>query len=117
MTESNKVGSSGIGHKKWKGKGFKPRKRGNKTNLSENKQKSGKCTGKQRRNMNCFNYGKPCHFARDCTKPMVIYDQIHFHNAFVSSCLMLTEIVPYWTIDSVVIDHIEWDHNAYVDFR
>ena len=45
--------------------------------------------------MNCFNYGKPDHFARDCTEPKVIYDQIQFHNAFVSSFIMLTETVPY----------------------
>ena len=34
MTKSNKVGSSSTGRKKWKGKGFKPRKGGNKTNLN-----------------------------------------------------------------------------------
>ena len=67
--------------------------------------------------MNCFNYGKPGHFAHDCTEPKVIYNQIHFHNAFVSSCLMLIETVPYWNVDSVVIDHIAWDRNSYVDFR
>ena len=67
--------------------------------------------------MNCLNYGKLDHFARDCTKPKVIYDQIHFHNAFVSSCLMLTEIVPYWTIDSVATYHIARDRNEYVDFH
>ena len=67
--------------------------------------------------MNCFNCGKSGNFARDCTKPKVIYDQIHFHNAFVSSCLMLTEIVPYWTVDSAATDHIARDRNAYVDFR
>ena len=95
MTESNKVGSSGIGRKKWKGKCFKPRKGGNKTNLSGNKHKRGKHAGKQSRNMNCFNCGKPGHFAHDCIEPKVIYDQIHFHNAFVSSFLMLTETVSY----------------------
>ena len=42
MTESIKVGSSGTGRKKWKEKGFKPRKGGNKTNLSGNKRK---CAG------------------------------------------------------------------------
>ena len=67
--------------------------------------------------MNCFNCGKPGQFARDCTKSKVIYDQIHFHNAFASSCLMLTEIVSYWIVDSVATDHIAQDRNAYVDFR
>ena len=47
MTESNKVGSSDTGRKKWKGKGFKPRKGGNKTNLSGNKRKRGKRARKQ----------------------------------------------------------------------
>ena len=117
MIESNKVGSSSTRWKKWKGKGFKPRKGGNKTNLSGNKRKPKKRVGKQSRNMNCFNNGKPGHFAHDCTEPKVIYDQIHFHNAFVSSYLMLTEIGPYWTIDSIGTDHIARDHNAYVDFR
>ena len=59
MTESNKVGSYGTRQKKWKGKGFKSRKGGNKTNLSGNKRKSEKHAGKQSKNMNCFNYGKP----------------------------------------------------------
>ena len=67
--------------------------------------------------MNYFNCGKPGHFDRDCIQPKVIYDQIHFHNAFVSSCLMLTETVPYFTIDLATTDHIARDHNAYVDFR
>ena len=95
MTESNKVGSSGTRWKKWKGKGFKPKKGGNKTNLSGNKRKRGKCAGKQSRNMNCFNCGKLGHFAFDCIEPKIIYDQIHFHSAFVSSFLMLIETVPY----------------------
>ena len=42
MIESNKVGSSGIGWKKWKGKGFNLRKGGNKIDLSGNKCKCGK---------------------------------------------------------------------------
>ena len=66
--------------------------------------------------MNCFNCGKPGHFSCDCTEPKVIYDQIHFNNAFVSSCLMLIETIPYWTVDSIATDLIVQDRNAYVDF-
>ena len=66
--------------------------------------------------MNCFNYGKPSHFACDCTKPNVKYDQIHFYNAFVSNCLMLITTVHFWTVDLVVTDHIARDCSAYVDF-
>ena len=29
---------------------------------------------------------------------------------------MLTETVPFWTVDSVEIDHIAWDRNAFMDF-
>ena len=54
MTEPNKVGSYGTRQKKWKGKGFKPRNGGNKTNLSGNKRKRGKHAGKQSKNMNFF---------------------------------------------------------------
>ena len=72
---------------------------------------------KARRNMNCFNCGKPSHFAHDCIELKVIYDQINFHNAFVSSYLMLIETVPFWTVDSAATDHIAWDRNAYVDFH
>ena len=45
--------------------------------------------------MNYFDCGKLGHFPRDCTKPNVKCDKIHFYNAFVSSCLMLTETIPF----------------------
>ena len=67
--------------------------------------------------MNFFNCGNLDHFACDCIEPKVIYDQIHLHNAFVSSCLMFTKNVLLWTVDSTAIGHIARDHNAYVDFR
>jgi hypothetical protein len=45
--------------------------------------------------MNCFNSGKPGHFARDCTKPKVMFNCNHPSNLNVSSCLMLVESVPF----------------------
>ena len=69
MTESKKFEASETRQEKWKGKGFKLRKGGNKTILSENK--IGKRTEKKNKNMNCFNCGKPGRFAHDCTEPKV----------------------------------------------
>ena len=76
MTESKKFGASRTGRKKWKGKCFKPRKGGNKTILSENKLKHGKRVGKQNKNMNYFNYGKPGHFVFDCIEQKVKCDTL-----------------------------------------
>ena len=46
-----------------------------------------------------------------------MYDQTRYSNAYVSSCLMLAETVPYWTVDSATTDHIVRNRNAFVDFR
>ena len=67
--------------------------------------------------MDCFNCGKPGHFSRDCIESKVLNDQTYYSNACVSSCLMLVEIVPYWTIDLASTDHIVRDQNAFMDFR
>ena len=96
---------------------IKQRKEGNKANFSRNKRKRGRRACNKNKNINFFNFGKPNHFARDCTESEVLYAQTHYSNAYVSSCLMLAETVPYWTVDSTTINHIVKDQNALVDFH
>jgi hypothetical protein len=63
--------------------------RGIETSGSGYKRKCGKRDVKKDKNMNCFNYGKPSHFARDCTEPKVMFNHNHPSNIYVSNCLML----------------------------
>ena len=60
-------------------------KEGNKTILKGKKCKCkcGKRARKHNKNMNCFNCGKPGHFAHDYTEPKVKYDQIHFYDVLL----------------------------------
>ena len=37
-------------------------------------------------------------------------------NIYVSSCLMLTETVPFWAVDSVAIDHVARDRTSFAEF-
>ena len=60
--------------KKWKGKVIKQMNGGDRANFSGNKCKRGSHTSNRSKNMDCFNYGKPGHFARDCTKSKVLFD-------------------------------------------
>ena len=38
-------------------------------------------------------------------------------NIYVSSCLMLAETVPFWTVDSAATDHVARDRTSFVEFR
>ena len=65
MTESKTRGEKGSRRKNWKGKGFQKGKKGDEASSSGQKRKRGNRGGMKNRNKNCFNCGKPGHFARD----------------------------------------------------
>jgi hypothetical protein len=81
-------------YKKVKGKGPKYGKRGIEASNSGHKSKCEKRDGKKGKNINCFNCGKPGHFARDYTEAKVMFNYNHPSNLYFSSCLMLVEFVP-----------------------
>jgi hypothetical protein len=95
ISETKMRGAYGSKYKRGKAKGPKYGNRGIEASSSGHKRKYGKRDDKKDKNMNCFNYGIPGHFARDCTEPKVIFNHNHPSNLYVSSCLMLAESVPF----------------------
>ena len=94
MTKNKSWGAQGSRHNKGNGKG--PQGKGeNEASYSGQKRKCEKCVGKKSKNKNYFNCGKLGHFARDYTKPKVMFNQNSPSNIYVSSCLMLAETIPF----------------------
>ena len=76
-----------------------------------------KCVKRDKSKLKCYNCGNKCHFARQCTESKQVWSYSNNSYAYVSSCVMLTESIPLWTVDSAAINHIAIDRGAYVDFR
>ena len=45
-----------------------------------------------------------------------MFDHNSPFNIYVNSCLMLAEIVHFWTVDLTAIDHIARDRTSFVEF-
>lgn len=68
--------------------------------------------------MCCYNYSKPGHFACECTEPKNVYPcSIILNYAYISSCCLLIESCPMWTVDLGVTNYIARDRGAFVEFR
>ena len=98
MIENKSRGAQGSRRNKGMGKGIQG-KGENEANYSGQKRKRGKRASKISKNKNCFNYGKPGHFARDCTESKVMFNHDSPFNVYISSCLMLAETVLFQTVD------------------
>ena len=116
MTENKSRGTQGSRCNKGKSKGLQGKGR-KEASYNGQKRKCEKRTGKRSKNKNYFNCGKLGHFAHDCIEPKVMFDHNSPSNIFVSSCLMLAETVPFWTINSVAIDQVARDRTFLVEFR
>ena len=82
-------------YKKGKSKGSTYGKRGIEASSSGHKRKRGKRGSKKDKNMNCFNCGKPGHFAHDSTKSKVMFNHSHPSNLYFSRCSMLAKSIPF----------------------
>ena len=105
------------GFRRNKGKVKGPQEKKSEANYSGQNRKRGKHIGKRSKNKNCFNCSKPGHFARDCIEPKVMFTHNSHSNIYVSSCLMLAEIVLFWTVDSAKTNHVVRDRTSFVEFR
>jgi len=88
-------GAYGSKYRKGKDKGPKYSKRRIEASSNGYKRRRRKSGSKKGKNMNCFNCGKPGHFARDYTKPKVTFNHNHPSNLYVSNCLMLAESISF----------------------
>ena len=116
MAENKSRGAQGSKRNKGKGKGPQGKGR-NEASYSGQKHKCDKRAGKRSKNKNWFNYGKPGHFARDCTEPKVMFNHNSPSNIYVSGCLMFAETVPFWTVDLAATDHVAKDRTSFVEFH
>ena len=64
---------------------------------------------KDKSKLKCYNCGNKSHFAREYIEPKQVWSCSNNSCAYVSSCVMLIESIPLWTLDSATTNHIARD--------
>jgi hypothetical protein len=108
-------GAYGSKYRKGKRKGLKYSKRRIEASSNGYKRKRRKRGSKKSKNMNCFNCGKPGHFARDYNELKVTFNHNHLSNLYITNCLVLAESI-FFLYCRFRSNHIARDRIAFVEF-
>ena len=68
--------------------------------------------------MRCDNCSKLGYFTRECTELKKVRPNSNLLNyALVTSCILLIESCPMWTVNSRATYHIARDRDAFMEYR
>ena len=65
--------------------------------------------------MKCYNYGKKCHYARDCPEPQKELFSTISPELYVCSHELVANMIPNWIVDMGASKHVVRDKASFVE--